>query len=367
LLQRLARFSDIEVYVYTSTDAVNSEMGRVVWDTLGREARVRTPGNTLLAWMEAVTSDALDVLVLLDPIMDVHTYIVGCFRLAPVQVATWGHPDTTGLPCVDAYVSSSIFEEPEAMSNYTEDLVRMKTMGICYTPIDAFLPACRRGGESSLLSLLRGEGRDAQRVAFGIPRDKHVYGIPGLSLKLHPMMDRVVKEVLELDPCGVVVMLSGRNNDLFDRVFDRMSRTLGPDVLQRLIILPPIADVMDFLRFVHCMDVVLDTMPFGGCITTFECFSAGGKCVITRPCGKLYGRFTQGLYKAMGSTTCIDALVAKDTDDYVRKAVALGVDDALRMRCECDIVDRLPRIMNDSSSALEWHEKLVSWCMQDRI
>lgn len=38
-------------------------------------------------------------------------------RLAPVQVVTWGHPVTSGLPSVDYFVSSALFDdEPRRFS-----------------------------------------------------------------------------------------------------------------------------------------------------------------------------------------------------------------------------------------------------------
>ena len=61
--------------------------------------------------------------------MDREAFRFACFRLAPVQCASWGHADTTGLPTIDYYLSSELLEPDGAQSHYTERLVRLRTLG----------------------------------------------------------------------------------------------------------------------------------------------------------------------------------------------------------------------------------------------
>jgi tetratricopeptide (TPR) repeat protein len=53
-----------------------------------------------------------------------------CLALAqPVQINTWGHPDTSGLPTLDYYVSAECFEPADAQDHYSEQLVHFTSLG----------------------------------------------------------------------------------------------------------------------------------------------------------------------------------------------------------------------------------------------
>ena len=70
----------------------------------------------------------VDVLVFPEVGMDPITYFLSYSRLAPVQVAWLGHPDTTGVRGMDYFLGSDI-EPPEAKTKYSEKLVRMSNLG----------------------------------------------------------------------------------------------------------------------------------------------------------------------------------------------------------------------------------------------
>ena len=55
-------------------------------------------------------------------------------RLAPVQCVAWGHPETTGMPTLDYFLSSDLMEPPDGEAHYTEHLVRLPNLGLCYVP-----------------------------------------------------------------------------------------------------------------------------------------------------------------------------------------------------------------------------------------
>ena len=110
------------------------------------------------AWAEQIAADRLDVLIY--PELGMHPLPVqlGCLRLAPVQCTTWGHPVTSGLPTMDYYLSSEAMEPPDGDAHYTERLVRLPGLGICYAARRSparhwtgLLGAARRRGCVSLL------------------------------------------------------------------------------------------------------------------------------------------------------------------------------------------------------------------------
>jgi len=61
--------------------------------------------------------------------MSAKSYFLAFARLAPVQLTWFGHPDTTGIPNLDYFVSSALFELGDAQSHNTEHLVTLPETG----------------------------------------------------------------------------------------------------------------------------------------------------------------------------------------------------------------------------------------------
>src|SRR5208283_4608013 len=77
---------------------------------------------------EQIAECELDLLFYADIGMDPFTYFLAFSRLAPVQCVTWGHPDTTGIPGLDYFISCEDFEPEGSETQYSESLVRIKNV-----------------------------------------------------------------------------------------------------------------------------------------------------------------------------------------------------------------------------------------------
>ena len=64
----------------------------------------------------------------MDPLMTQ----LAALRLAPIQCVTWGHPVTSGLPTVDYFLSSELMEPKDGQDHYSERLIRLPGIGVCY-------------------------------------------------------------------------------------------------------------------------------------------------------------------------------------------------------------------------------------------
>src|SRR4029450_704946 len=62
--------------------------------------------------------------------------VLASLRLAPVQCLTWGHPETSGYPTIDYFLSSDLMEPPGGEDHYTEKLIRLPTLSVYYEPSD---------------------------------------------------------------------------------------------------------------------------------------------------------------------------------------------------------------------------------------
>src|SRR5208282_3907761 len=88
--------------------------------------------RSLDEWVQLILARTPDVLIYPEIGMDPMTIKLASLRLVPVQVATWGHPETTGLPTIDYYLSAAQMEPPEPQLNYTERLVALPHLGCAY-------------------------------------------------------------------------------------------------------------------------------------------------------------------------------------------------------------------------------------------
>ncbi|MDY6900212.1 MAG: tetratricopeptide repeat protein [Cyanobacteriota bacterium] len=83
-------------------------------------------------WAEIIQKDRLHAIIFPEFGMDPIALKLGCLKLAPIQMTSWGHPDTSGLPTIDYYLSSELMEPENAQENYTEKLVKLPNLSIYY-------------------------------------------------------------------------------------------------------------------------------------------------------------------------------------------------------------------------------------------
>jgi uncharacterized protein (TIGR03032 family) len=278
----------------------------------------------------------LDVLVFADVGMDALTYTLAFSRMAPVQCVTWGHPDTTGSPAIDYFLSSQLLETAEADSHYAERLVRLPNLGTYY--------------ERPELS-----GPTRGREFFGLPADRNLYVCPQTLFKLHPEFDPILAGILRQDRQGQIVLLEGRVANWTTRLKRRLARTLGDDASRvRFLAAQP---NQDFLRLLALADVALDPFPFGGGNTSYEALAVGTP-IVTWPSPYLRGRITAALYRKMGWTDCIVGSAQAYVDLAVRLAADRAYGESIRQktRSSCPV---LFEDMSEVKSFEEFLEKLV--------
>lgn len=265
------------------------------------------PGRPVNVMAEHVRADELDVLVYPELGMNAETFALASLRLAPVQVAGWGHPTTTGLPTVDWFLSSEAMEPEGAQAHYAERLALLPGLGTRYA-----VPTGEEAG-----------GRED----FGLPEDAHLYLLPQSIFKIHPDNDELVAEVLARDPKGRIVMFAANHDLLTDRFVKRLApplRARGMQVADRVIFLPYMTHGA-YLRLNRLCDVMLDTLHWSGGNTSLDALSVGLP-VVTLPGALMRGRQSRGMLEILG----VPELVAADREGYVRTAVALAQDRGAR-------------------------------------
>ena len=101
-----------------------------------RAAHYEGGPKELREWVDAIAAQELDVLIYPEIGMDPMTVRLASLRLAPVQAASWGHPETSGLPTIDYYLSGEALEPEAAQAYYTESLVALPHLGCHFEPLN---------------------------------------------------------------------------------------------------------------------------------------------------------------------------------------------------------------------------------------
>lgn len=256
----------------------------------------------ILLAREQIAALELDVLFYQDIGMEPTSYFLAFSRLAPVQCLSFGHPDTTGIPNMDYFVSNDLFEPENAQSHYSEQLFLLKdlpTLAYYYRPT---LP-----------------GAAVPRAKFGFGQHETLYLCPQALFKLHPDFDELLDGILCRDPSGVVVLINGVFKEVSEQLRARFRKNL-PGTAARVRFIPRLA-YREYLELLSVADVILDTVHFNGMNTSLEAFALGTP-VVTLPAELQRGRHTQAMYRKMGITEAI----AADPGHYIDIAVRLGTD-----------------------------------------
>lgn len=266
---------------------------------------------------QKIASLELDILVYLDVGMDPFGYFLAFSRLAPLQCVAGGHPDTTGIPTLDYYLSADLMEPQNADEHYSEKLVRLP-FGLFYfkKPVRTNI--------------------GARREDFSLPSTGSIYLCPVMLFKIHPDFDVAIEKILEKDPNGYVVFVVDIKHPTYHAMLGaRFDRTIAPRVRDRVIFIPWVTGMDNFLNLIELADVVLDSFHFGIGTTGIPIFTVGTPYV-TLPSDLMRGRVGLYYYKLTGMNDCI----ASDLNDYVEKAVRIASDPVERERIKTLILSK---------------------------
>jgi predicted O-linked N-acetylglucosamine transferase (SPINDLY family) len=281
----------------------------------------------LRQWAAVILAAQPDVLIYPEIGMDPMSVKLASMRLAPVQAASWGHPETSGLPTIDAYLSAVDLEPPGAQAHYTERLVALPNLGCCVQPgsVEATAP-------------------DAGR--WGAAADEPLLLCPGTPFKYAPEHDWVLAEIARrLGRCRLV-FFEYRTRALSAALHARLAAEFGRRGLdfERSAVFLPWQSRPSFLGLLRAADVYLDTLGFSGFNTAQQAVECGLP-IVTREGRFLRGRLASGILKRIG----VPELVAADEAQYVDLAVKLAQDADYREGMRRRIAAGRPALFEDTA------------------
>ena len=295
--------------------------------------RLETQRLGVSQWASMIAASELDVLLYPEIGMDPLTVKLANLRLAPVQVATWGHPETTGLPTIDYFLSAAALEPPNADAHYTEKLVSLPNLGVFYEPLAPMVVAPDLG-------------------ALGLPQNVPLLLCPGMPFKYSPLQDKVWIEISRrAAPCRLVFFRAAdpEVSPLFEQRLERRFRQAGLRFDDHVTFVPTL-DRARFFGLMRRAHLMLDTIGFSGFNTVIQAIESGLP-VVSREGPFMRGRLGSGILRHMK----MDALVATSDDAYVELAVDLTRDGARLAQLREELIARRPVLFGDRApvAALE--------------
>jgi len=295
-------------------------------------------------WVAAIREQRLDVLLYPELGMDALTPRLAALRLAPVQAASWGHPETTGLPTLDYYLSAERFEGQSADAHYSEALVRLPGLGCCVAP-----SAVRPAQQAAAVSL----------PGIGVRAGATLFVCGGTPFKYAPEHDAVLVRIARALPSAQFLFFgNAMAAPLSAKLMARLSAAFadaGLDPAAHLVQAP----WMERARFFGVLSqahVFLDTLGFSAFNTVMQAVECGLP-VVTQRGEFLRGRLGSGILEHLG----LADLVAADADGYVELALRLARDARARADVRERMAARREAMYGDRAPirALEGH--LLRW------
>lgn len=281
------------------------------------------------AWRQTILAHAPHVLIYPEVGMDPIAVKLAALRLAPVQCNSWGHPETSGFPTLDYFLSSELMEPTDGQTHYTEELVRLPNLSIFYEPLTTS-PARR------------------EREDFGLKHDATVYWCGQSLFKYLPQFDHIYPQIArQVGNCQFVFVCfpAGQHlRELFDRRLQRVFEEHGLDFEDYCVLLPPL-DWSSFSAVMQHSDIVLDTIGWSGCNSTLESLDYDLP-IVTMPGSLMRGRHTMAILTMMGVTETI----ANSVPEYVAAAVRLARDPSWHEEIKTAIARNKHRVYYDHSS-----------------
>ncbi len=223
---------------------------------------------------EVIRADEIDVLVDLNGHTPGNRLLTFARKPAPVQVALFGYPATTGLRAMDYRVTDAATDPPgRTDAHYVEKLLRLPDLGSVYVPpADVPAPAAPGANRAFTFGCLNHPGKLSD-----------------------PCLDAWAA-ILKAVPRSRLVLLAGESVSAADALAARFAaRGVSTDRLELVYRLP--AD--DYFASYHPLDLALDPFPYNGAVTTCDALWMGVP-VLTLAGAAARGRQGVGILTALG-------------------------------------------------------------------
>lgn len=337
IIASLIKDTKYQVYIFTKS-AIEGQLYKAIINSIEFKNKIILT-ESIIESRTTILKYNIDILVYPEIGMDPFYYYLAYSRLAPIQINTWGHSETSGIDTIDYYFSSKYYEIPDAQKFYSEKLVCLDSLCTYYYSLklyDFYLNLDKTTQNDNLLY-------------FNLPSNCNIYGIFQTVFKYEYNIIEIIKNILYQDPKAIIIILT--YNKIEEAFLNFLNNNLSYHI-NRVRILKRYK-LEKYCKLIKCVDVILDSYPFGGCNTSLQAFSLG-KVVVTLPGDKLSSRFTYGFYQKMDITEPICTSIK----DYVDKSIYYANNKTELRKIEEKIIQNRHKLFQENDSIITWKNKL---------
>jgi protein O-GlcNAc transferase len=289
-------------------------------------------------WREVILADAPHVLIYPEIGMGPIAAQLAAQRLAATQCNFAGHPETSGYPTLDYFLSSELMEPHDGQDHYTEKLIRLPNMATYYEPV--VTPQGANEGQQ-----------------FPWPSTVPIFWCGQSLFKYLPQFDAVFPRIArEVGDCRFIFIAFPTGDyvtKLFQTRLDRAFAEFGLRASDFIVVLPRLSEAQFGAAIARC-DIGLDSIGWTGNNSTLEAL-AHDLPIVTKTGALMRGRHTMAILQMMGVTDTITETV----DDYVATAARLARDLSWRMALRKRIAENKFRLYRDDSFIIALQKFLV--------
>ncbi len=323
-----------ELVVFSLSDRSDTETS---WARDNSDVFVGGP-KSLSDWLAAIHEQNCEILLYPGVGLDEVTLRLASLRLAPVQINSWGHCDTSGLPTIDYYVSAACFEPADAQDYYSERLILLPHLGNRIQPLNLANAA-------------------PDFAALNIDLERPILVCPGTPFKYRSAHDHIFPEIARAVPDAQLVFFlhpaEALAGILKDRVTEKFA-TAGLKLADHVRFIPWL-NVNEFHGLLKRADVMLDTIGFSGYTTAVQAMECGLP-LVTREGRFLRGRLASGVLRRMD----LQELIVQTKAEYVDLVIRLVTDRDYQAHIRHEIEQRRPVLFEDQSAIGPFQDFLES-------
>lgn len=286
-----------------------------------------------------ILNKQLDILLYPEIGMDVASKALACLRLAPTQIVSWGHPETTGLSTIDYFLSAESFEPADAQDSYREKLIMLPGLGTYF-------------------ELERIEPTQLNLAELGIDQSRPILLCAGSPSKYSPSNDLVFIEIAQrLGNCQFIFFNFQKEltRILKKRLYTVFHKAnLDPEYFIQFI---PFLEKNAFYGLMQKADLYLDTIGFSGFNTAMQAIHCNLPIVAHE------GLFMRGrLASSIMRHLKLGTLVGRTNEEYIETVITLIKNKDLLESHKEGIANLKVGLFNDLQSIKALEQFLIKDC-----